>query len=194
MVTNSLIAESIAEFINIGAGKAADSMNQLLGTHIKLSIPWVKMSKIETEELIRQCDCVMYGVKMRFWGSPQGYALMLFKKSEIPVLIDGLLGGEAIKEGDSALRDSAISELGNIVINAIIGSVCNMAGSQVTYEVPIIIEQRSCEIIDTGDSHFVMSAGTDFELCKYAVKAITKLVFGDHGFGEKLTKAIGLYH
>ncbi|NLD93667.1 MAG: hypothetical protein GX639_13495 [Fibrobacter sp.] len=172
--------DSITELVNIGAGKAANAMNQLLGSHVKLSIPWVDFKNTGYFDLRN-----MTGIQMRFNGEPRGYAQLLFKNSDIPDLIQGMLGF-SLGEIDNSLKDSALSEMGNIVINAIVGSICNMTSSQVIYDVPEIV------MGDTGISRFddvektVMKAGTEFVFEKLDISAIMLLFVFDSSFLDRV--------
>ncbi len=141
----------LKELVNIGIGRAAASLNELVKHHVSLEVPFVRVLtpaqyRREMEDL---GDKKMATVKIGFEGSFSGTAALVVSLASASKLVSVLTGGAA----SSALRLNAVGEetlreVGNIVINGIMGSMGNTLKQHLTYTLPsYIVENTARELL-----------------------------------------------
>ncbi|MCC5647574.1 chemotaxis protein CheC [Nostoc sp. CHAB 5824] len=135
--------DALQELINIGVGRAANLLNEMVDSHIRLKIPVVKVltaADAYQELVTRFHDETLAAVKLRFTGSFYGTASLIFPTDSASTLV-AVLTGEDPKSADlDAVKIGTLSEIGNIVINGVMGSLSNVLKRHVNYTLPVYLE------------------------------------------------------
>ncbi|MEH2028730.1 chemotaxis protein CheX [Nostoc sp.] len=135
--------DALQELINIGVGRAASLLNEMVDSHIGLKIPYVKvLSATETyqELATRFHDDSLASVRLGFTGSFSGAAGLIFPTDSASSLVAVLTGEEPGSPDLDAVKIGTLSEIGNIVINGVMGSLSNVLKQHVNYTLPIYLE------------------------------------------------------
>ncbi|MBD2243270.1 chemotaxis protein CheC [Nostoc sp. FACHB-888] len=135
--------DALEELINIGVGRAASLLNEMVDSHIRLKIPVVKVLTANEayQELIKRFhDEALASVKLGFTGSFYGTASLIFPTDSASTLIAVLTGEEPGSADLDAVKIGTLSEIGNIVINGVMGSLSNVLKRHVNYTLPVYIE------------------------------------------------------
>lgn len=162
--------EAIKELCNIGVGKGASVLNTMLSCHISLSVPHVKIvsSKDFAEELkLFAKESNISAVSLGFQGKISGSAQLMFPTETASSLV-AVLVDEADDLDMDALRAGTFCEVGNIVLNGVMGSISNILDLTFDYSVPEYIETDPENFITEPsvtqqDSH-VLLARTRFSI------------------------------
>jgi chemotaxis protein CheC len=78
---------------------------------------------------------------MEYRGSMEGAVELVFKTADAGKLVDCIIGQENIQEeGLDSIRSGALCEVGNIVINAVLGTISNELRLDLEYTVPVYQE------------------------------------------------------
>ncbi len=130
--------DAMQEVINIGAGRAAAALSELIGACIELSVPSIQFLDPETltkgESPAGRSSQV--AIFQDFEGTINGRAVLALPKED-GVLLAKLLGGEDCRSDDADLElGSILTEVGNIVLNGVLGSLANMMQGVFEYTVP----------------------------------------------------------
>ena len=137
--------EAIKELCNIGVGKGAAVLNTMLRSHISLNVPSVKV--ISSADFRDELKSFTFGsisvVELDFDGRISGAAQLLFPTETASSLV-AVLVGEVEDMDMDALRAGTFCEVGNIVLNGVMGSISNMLELDFDYSVPEYIE-TNCE-------------------------------------------------
>ena len=134
--------DALVELVTLGIGQAAEVLNLMLDSHIELDAPDVR---ILTAEAVRESLGTggdrLSAVSMRYGGEIEGVSELVFRSAEAGRLVDCITGEDHCREeGLDALRAGTLCEVGNIVINAIMGAVSNELRFHLTYSVPAYLE------------------------------------------------------
>ncbi|MEH1768895.1 chemotaxis protein CheX [Nostoc sp.] len=135
--------DALQELINIGVGRAASLLNEMVDSHIGLKIPYVKvLTATETyqELATRFHDDSLASVRLGFTGSFSGAAGLIFPTDSASSLVAVLTGEEPGSPDLDAVKIGTLSEIGNIVINGVMGSLSNVLKQHVNYTLPIYLE------------------------------------------------------
>jgi chemotaxis protein CheC len=145
----------LTELINIGVGRAAGMLNDLTEAYVRLQVPFVRaVSPADfKQEMAKEGVDRLAGVQLAFEGPFFGTAGLVFAPESAMNLV-ALLTGEAPGTPElESVKVGTLNELGNIVINGVMGSMGNLLGQQIEYSLPSYIE-------DTVD-HVLASGGAD---------------------------------
>jgi len=143
----------LQELINIGIGKAAGMLNEMLDTHVILRVPIIRI--LTQENLERELGEIsqnpLSAVQMRFKGSFSGNALLLFPPDSAKNLVSVLTGEDSIEDDMDSIRMGTLTEIGNILINCVMGSIGNVLGKQLNYSVPSYFEDSLLNMLQQND-------------------------------------------
>jgi chemotaxis protein CheC len=151
--------DALRETINISIGKAASTFNQMIQEHIKLSVPDIRLANsFEALNLLKiDPEQEVCYVEQRFEGSYfVSYAMLIFTENESLELVKLFLGSDSLVEEMSSLETEAMNEIGNIILNASIGSLANLLRDHISSSLPVCIRTRAKNIfgqkkIDSAD-------------------------------------------
>ena len=118
-----LETDYLSEIFNIGVGNAASSLSQMVKQEIKLSVP--ELSFLSSTELIELLGSknLLSSVSQKMDGPFSAQSMLLFPDADSLEIVRKLLGEHLSDEGIAELQNEAMSEIGNIVLNACIGSL-----------------------------------------------------------------------
>lgn len=137
--------DALKELINIGVGRAASLLNEMVDSHIHLEIPFVKVltaADAYKELATRFHDDCLAAVRLGFTGSFYGTAGLIFPTESASTLVAVLTGEEPGSSDLDAVKIGTLSEIGNIVINGVMGSISNVLRQHMNYTIPVYLEDR----------------------------------------------------
>jgi chemotaxis protein CheC len=145
--------DALKEVINIGVGQAAGELNELLQTHISLQIPSVVL--LSPSELSREIQYLsrerLTTVRLRFTGSFDGNAALVFPYDSASKLVAALANEEPGTPDLDAVRANTLSEVGNIVINGLIDSLSHMLKQHLDSSSSVCVEDTIENLLTLSD-------------------------------------------
>jgi chemotaxis protein CheC len=148
--------DAFTEMFNIGVGKAADSLSKLVYDTVKLSVP--KLEILASDQLIRQISDSFTSdiacIRQEFGGTARGRAYLLLNAASGINLVNALVKQFHNEKTQLSETDKEmLVEVGNIVINSLVGTLANMLGMDFTFQ------QAHCDIVsnDAIDKHINLS-------------------------------------
>jgi chemotaxis protein CheC len=191
MQLNPSQVDALTELINIGLGRAAAILNEMATSHVKLSAPRIEVLSLK-EILIgkgRQLNATLSSVKMSFTGTMGGSAFLAFPPESALRLVS-LLTGENRESPDlDSLKMETLNEVGNIVLNGVLGSISNAMEGMVNYTIPsyqeATLERMFLESVDEDDA--VVLAVAEFTVEEQNVRGDTLLILEPKSFMTLLT-------
>jgi chemotaxis protein CheC len=134
--------DALTEIINIGVGHGAATLNSMCKSYVRLSVP--SMEVIDVKELAGKLKRFesdkLATVVMPFSGPINGMASILFPPDSAANLVTALTGEDPVFSEMDSIRSSTLSEVGNIIINGVIGAVANMLLMDISYSTPRYLE------------------------------------------------------
>lgn len=168
------LMDALKEIINIGVGKAAGTLNNLLNKHIILEVP--KVTLISLDELGHTFSFMqgstISAVRLKFSGAISGLSSLVFPPESAAKLVDMLAGEVPHSDDLDAIKAGALSEVGNIMLNAVMASFGDVLDSRLLYSIPNYIEGNISAVFnyDIKRTTPLISATTKFiveEQCIY---------------------------
>lgn len=135
--------DALQELINIGVGRAAGTLNDMVNSHIHLQVPLTEVLSLHSVQ--QRLKARLHGdtissVRLSFHGSFAGTAQLVFPTESASLLISTLTG-EGIGTPDlDSVKIGTLSEVGNIVLNGVMGSISNVLHQHLDYSIPLYLE------------------------------------------------------
>ncbi len=189
--------DAIQELVNIGVGRAAGVLNQMLDAPIRLQIPYIKIgSPLELQlELEASLGAErVAAVRQDFSGSFSGIAELVFPTESASILAAMLTGEEPGTPDLDAVRIGTLSEIGNILINSVIGSIANVLEQRLDYALPTYMEDTVENLLTSKNSvgeTTILLAQTQFSVEQLQIRGDIILIF-ELGSFDVLLNAIAL--
>ncbi len=185
--------DALQEFINIGAGRAAGMLNEMVESPILLSVPVLKVFHGEAlkQEVMRRFNnhCLSV-VRLSFSGSFSGSAELVFPTESACALVSLLTGEDRDSPDLDAVKIGTLTEVGNIVINGVLGSISNLLKRQMNYMIPTYFEDTMEHLFSSNDSFdlnmIFLLAQTRFEIKQLEIMGEIILIFEMPSFDELL--------
>ncbi len=147
---NELETDLLTELFNIGIGRAANSLSQLVKQEVKLTVPNVKFVSLQEMTNHLGMDELSCGVGQDMQGAFDAYSLLLFSESGSMEVVRRMLGDELPDDMVAEMQQEAMNEIGNIVLNACIGSVSNSLSSTMDVGIPKFYHDKAENIIKSS--------------------------------------------
>lgn len=166
----SLEIDTLREIGSIGTGNAATALSQMLGKEVRITMPEVRiMGYNEAIEWIGGPEAVTAGVLVKMRGDVGGIMLSVQKLELINFILEtmldqGIQGYEELQE----LQQSALIEVGNIMISAFVTALSGLAGININLTVPAFAVDMQGAILTVpmaeygGMSDYLMTIGGNF--------------------------------
>lgn len=143
--------DALIELLNIGFGRAGASLSQLTGHRVLLEVPHVTIHPISevSESLERMIRTDVASVHQIFSGPVSGDALLILDQVGASMLKELLTNEPALPLSIDASAREVLTEVGNILLNACLGTFGNLLKVQVTFSVPQLNLESLGAILET---------------------------------------------
>jgi chemotaxis protein CheC len=172
----------LKELINIGVGRAAGMLNDMLQSRVQLQVPYVKIFSPLTlqEEMDKLGDDKLSTVRLTFKGPFSGIASLVFPPDSAAKLVDILTGEEPGDTDLDSIRIGTLTEVGNIILNGVMGSIGNVLEQHINYSVPTYIEDNVEHLLlsdDLDSNTTILLAHTRFTIEQLQIEGDIILLF-----------------
>jgi chemotaxis protein CheC len=130
--------DALIELLNIGFGRAAASLSELTGHRVLLDVPNVSVHPIEelTAALRQVVEDEVASVHQIFSGPVGGDALLILDHRAAGMLKELLTNEPPLPLPIDPSAREVLTEVGNILLNACLGTFGNILKVQVSFSVP----------------------------------------------------------
>ena len=130
--------DALIELINIGFGRAAAALSKLTGHRVQLEVPQVAVCPMDemAERLRPLLGNELATVHQIFSGPVGGDALLVLDQNSASILKELLTNEPALPLAIDRSAREVLTEIGNILLNACLGTFGNLLKVQVSFSVP----------------------------------------------------------
>ncbi|GEB78535.1 chemotaxis protein CheC [Sporolactobacillus inulinus] len=170
-------SDIMTELFNIGVGQAANTLSDIIGKRIDLSIPNVSILNLEKGKhvldhyLAQVAEGTVMVSSISFDQQLEGRVSLLFPADKmhqfIALCLHETWDEEAVTKEFTDIDYDTIREIGNIVINSMIGELSNAVSIPVKYTLPEIdVLDHACadHFVVFGDNQLVLIMYLDFDI------------------------------
>jgi chemotaxis protein CheC len=142
--------DALTELINIGVSSAANSLRELVGEQVHLTVPSLAvLLRPEAAELISPSNANhLVAVRQGFQGEFSGCALLIFPETNSLELVRAVTGGDLSLEDIIELEQEALAEIGNIILNGCMAAIANLLERSLTMSLPEIVRGTGLDFFD----------------------------------------------
>ncbi len=135
---NALELDALQEIFNVGVGRAASSLSKLTNEPVSMSVPVIHILSPQraAEFLDLRHDQNLTSVSQQFNGSFSGRALLIFPSTNSLEVVRLMLGSDTPVEQLSEIEQDAMSEVGNIILNACFSIIAEMLDERFKCQLP----------------------------------------------------------
>ncbi|MBI4691617.1 MAG: chemotaxis protein CheC [Nitrospirae bacterium] len=183
--------DTLKELINIGVGRAAGVLNEMTHSHVTLEVPYIKIlspSDLRNEMAGLTRDKIA-AVQLNFKGPFSGVASLVFPPNSASMLVSVLTDEERWTSDMNLLKTGTLSEVGNIVINGVMGSICNVLKEHISFSMPTYMEDTVDNLLKIGFASIgstALLAQTRFKIKKLQIEGDIILLFEVGSFDSLL--------
>ncbi len=169
VMLSELQRDAINELLNMGVGRATAVLSKMVDEEIHLSVPSFEFRQcINLTEVFEGTDTSRVTIlRQRFRSEFSGDALVIFPQERSYALVQAVMRENIAMNTLGELEQEALTEIGNIILNACIASLCNNFGIEAEVELTEFLQIDTEEIFpgtgDEGDGP-VMFLKMDFRL------------------------------
>lgn len=174
--------DALQELVNIGVGRAASMLNQMVDSRIILEIPYIKVLNAADlhQELAKKFNEHCFAaVRQGFSGSFRGTAELVFPTESASKLVAVLTGEEQGSPDLDAVKIGTLSEIGNILINSVMGSISNVLKQHINYALPMYLEDTVGNLLSLAsvNNSTIILAQTRFLIERLEITGDMLLIF-----------------
>lgn len=170
MRDDSLVYDILKEIFNIGVGKAAEMLSEIVDKKILLNVPSIRIIDLNDNErsfdnyFDREIKGTLMVSSISFEETLRGEANLIFPADKMRTVINFCIQ----EEDESTSHDLSftdidfdiVRELGNIILNSIIGEMGNLLDVNLEYTLPSVKLFNSIEfeedVVNKEDIHLLM--------------------------------------
>jgi chemotaxis protein CheC len=130
--------DALCEIFNIGAGRAAFSLSEIIGEEVKLSVPRVQVflsSDINAQSLPLN-SARLGAVRQQFSGPFDAEAMLLFTEERALEIVRDMMGSHVSVNELAEYEQEAMCELGNIILNSCLSAMADVLGLTLNSSLP----------------------------------------------------------
>ena len=190
MDLTELQRDFLNEIFNIGVGRGADVLNTMLSSHIVLKVPEIIVYDERESINFSEKNSSLASVALKFSGVLSGVCKLVFPSDSALKLIRNI-SEQSIGLNDTnfdAMSEGVLKEIGNIVLNSVMGVIGNTLNIKLEYSVPSIEEQPFDVALGMNENkkNVAILARISFLIQEMAVQGEVITIFNMDTFGNFL--------
>ncbi|MHC1746581.1 MAG: chemotaxis protein CheC [Negativicutes bacterium] len=145
---NETQKDCLTEIVNMAIGQGANLLSEMTGHKVKLSVPYLELLTMKEMNTLAYLRIVkpsshVISSSLRFGTIFKGKAFLLFPVRQAKILVELCLGEIElhIRLDELELLDTdfdILKEIGNVILNSIVGGLGNFLECKLTYSLPEI--------------------------------------------------------
>lgn len=136
--------DRLRELVSIGVGHAATALARLSGRTIRMSVPSVRPIDPGGDGAALEPGPGVSAVLFEVRGGPGGIVVLLLSASSREVLLERVLGNLSGRATEAEV-ESAIREIGNVLVSSLLSAVADTLGLPIVPTVPDLAVHRAAQ-------------------------------------------------
>lgn len=190
--------DTLTEILNLGVGGAANVLNQMSEEYIEIQVPSLHL--LTKEEIKKHAGNDLSSlsiVQLEFNSIINGSASLILSTESAVKLASILQDEEIDQNAPEAEWAETITEVGNIVVNSIMGAVANTFEKEISYLTPQYYRKSILKLFEDenskNDEIVFLLAEMQFNIKVHSVEAKVIIIFSTDSFTNLITQLDGVY-
>lgn len=166
--------DALTEVFNVGAGRAALSLSEIVSEEVLLSVPSIEILKAAdvNDRVLTLKDNKFATVSQLFTGPFDAEAVLLFTENYALEIVRDMMGSQMSIEDLAEFEQEAMCELGNIILNACLSAMADMLNISLSSSLPTYTmsspEEIAARLAEQGnDDSYILVLHIDLVLEKH---------------------------
>jgi chemotaxis protein CheC len=172
--------DALGEIANIAMARAANSIRQMVGHQVLLSVPAVEiLSKEAAARIVGTPDNrILVAVRQDFTGAFSGRALLIFPETSSLELMRAVVGRSLSLKDIIELQDEALAEIGNVILNNWVATIANLLKRSLPMSLPVVVRGEGKRVFEVGESAttFLLFLRIRFEINHFQMQGYVALL------------------
>jgi len=176
----SLEEDLLKELFNLGVGTAGASLSRMVKQEVLLSVPEVRFEESQALVKILSDESNIVTISQYIKGPFDAKSMLLFPEHGGLEVVRQMLGAHLTDETLAELQEEALTEIGNIVLNACIGSISKTLHTSFDVEIPRFCTAHRENLLQLNnliDSDAILLINIDMMLKASDIKGYLVFVF-----------------
>lgn len=175
--------DTLSELFNIGMGRAAVSLSEMVDAEVELTIP--SLQAVDFNAALSILNNLSPGsvnaVEQCFHGKFSGNAFLLFNNESSLALIHSILGEEGWSNELGEMEQEALKEISNIILNTCFGCISDVLECELESSIPDLITGNINDVFDiermnVGTDPLVLTLSMTFSLPSKEIRGQVSLI------------------
>jgi chemotaxis protein CheC len=149
-ILTELELDALTELVNIGVGRAASNLREMVGEQVILSVPTVALvSRAQAIHILGNREASkLVAVHQVFEGDIRGRVLLIFPETKSLELVRAVIGGDLPLEDIIELEQEALAETGNVILNGCLATIANQLQRSLKISLPEVLHGEGEEFFN----------------------------------------------
>lgn len=166
--------DALVEIFNQGVGQAAAAMSRIVNEEVTMSVPMIAfLSRAEVARTLGSNEGRrISAITQHFEGAFNTEAFLMFPEEKSLEIVRLMVGQSLSLEELSEMEQEAMSEIGNIILNACMGVLANAAGREMNGSLPTYHVGTGDDILGVSNKQWdgvVLTLKIDFNIEKHEI-------------------------
>lgn len=171
---SELQLDALVEIFNMGVCNAASAMSSIVNEEVTMSVPTITFqSRNDAATTLGNKESrSICGVIQRYQGAFNTDAILMFPEEQSLEIVRLMVGDSVSNEELTEMEQEAMSEIGNIILNACVGTLANIFQRELEGSLPTYHVGSSSDILEVNNNStedLVMMLHIDFALEKHKI-------------------------
>ena len=193
MLSQRKNVETLTQLVNAGVISGVEVLNAMLSSKIKPDIPAIRV--IEPYTLFDGEDAIAIAdpdvpfavVEMGFHGSLKGNSGLVFQKDKARKFVEKVAGDDADDDDFDIVSRGVLTEIGNIVLNRVMGAISNALAVHLDYVVPNFFQGDLDRLWQRSPDKAGIIAATQFSVDDFAAEGKIVVFFDEASFSTLMS-------
>ncbi len=137
MPTHAKTIEALTTLVNQGVASGVEVLNTMLASEIRPDVPSIRLIEpLNVQEAELDDKSLFAIVEMGFNGGLKGNSGLVFQKENARRFVEKVAGDDAGSDDLDFVSKGVLTEIGNIVLNRVMGSISNALDLNLDYVFP----------------------------------------------------------
>ena len=170
LLLTDILHDALVEIFNLGVGRAAAAMSRIVNEEVTMSVPEIMLqTRVEVARALGHRICA---VTQEFRGAFNTEAFLMFPEDKSLEIVRLMVGQSLSLEELSEMEQEAMSEIGNIILNACMGSLADVAGAELQGSLPTYLVGSGESVLGSRDRDWegmVLTLKIDFNIERHRI-------------------------
>lgn len=192
---NEIETDCLIEIFNIGVGHAAAAMSSIVNEEVRMSVPSLRIARRSEAASELGRGLPLCAVSQKYQGNHSTEAILMFPEKASFEIVRMMVGNLVSSEELGEMEREAMSEIGNIVLNACVGTLSNVLEKELCGSLPEFRMGTSDYILNPeqdSDDPCVLMLHIDFSLARQQIEGYLAFIMDVAALGG-LSELISRY-